>query len=202
MVTLEMTPCPSCAIPLPPGQRFCSRCGAMIAPRSTPEPRDNASAPPPCWWCGVRPAEPAAEAAYEMHRDVSRSRSLTGAGSIRTTTRWRSLTAPIPRCAVCARVHTVTRRLQTTGMWLGLLLGMPVWLLLFAGTGGSGIGLLLGLALGFPGSMLWARLLGRWIGRRRGQRRQSRPWEAGASYPPVMRLIAEGWRPGKPWNVR
>jgi hypothetical protein len=137
-----------------------------------------------------------------MHRDASRSRSLTGAGSIRTTTRSSRLVEMVPRCALCARAHTVTRRLKTTGLWLGLLLGMPIWLLFFVGTEGSGPGLLLGLALGFPGSMVWARLLGGWFGHRRERSRGSRPWEGGAGYPAVKRQIAEGWRPGKPWGVR
>lgn len=161
-------------------------------------PSELPAALEPCWFCRGRPAEPPAEAQYELHRDVQRGYTTQG-GRLGGRVRYRQLLVRVPRCSLCRGAHIWAHRWAMAGFWLGLLLGTVVGMALILVSRSPGV-MLLGL-VALPAGM-WA---GAWLGRRlyelRATKRGAGRWRSGDGYPTVAAQIAQGWRPGKPFLV-
>ncbi len=193
------TTCGRCGTENPVGSRFCRACGdpaGMTQPAPAPDS-------PSCWYCDRRPAEQRSVAEVLMYADAKRSfAGLTGSG-YRTRIEWRSGTVSVPRCPTCMGGHKAAYRWERAGLWAGILLGGPIFLLLVAASSGSGLGMLAGMVAGVPGSFLWAWQLGKWIGERRAAGAGTRPYKPRSrAHPAVALQLTQGWRLGKPRGVR
>ncbi|HSL83041.1 MAG TPA: hypothetical protein VLF66_09700 [Thermoanaerobaculia bacterium] len=138
-----------------------------------------------CFFCGDAP--PAAEVAVEvkLHGEVVRV-PVPGGVQIR----WRSLTAKVPRCPACKEAQVRLAASTGVGGVLGGLAGVGgCFATMESDTGWLSVVLaivLLSVGLG----------LGRFVGRR-GAKTGIRGEGEASQFPPVRRLLAEGWSVGE-----
>lgn len=126
-----------------------------------------------CWFCKEAKAEMAHVLTVPMHGNVDRKWQFGG-----TQVTWSKLTAKVPRCAKCKKAHSTSTNMGCGLGVAGALLGS------FAFPVGTIVGLIVGVAVG----AIIARVI-----RPRGTVSQS----AKASYPPIQKLLNEGWAFGE-----
>ena len=127
-----------------------------------------------CWFCKRSKAEPAHELEVPMHGNVQRNWQIGG-----TRITWRTLTAKVPRCGPCKEAHS-----KVAGKWTGAAAGAAV---------GTAIMPVIGSAIGF----FAGRALGRLVDQKMRLPDGVQAETAKATYPPIQKLISEGWALGE-----
>jgi len=109
-----------------------------------------------------------------MHGNVLHHREFTG-----TRVTWRTLTAKVPRCASCKEAHS-----KVAGKWTGAAAGAAI---------GTAVMPVIGSAIGFFAGKALGRLVDQKMRLPDGVQAES----AKSTYPPIQKLISEGWAFGE-----
>jgi hypothetical protein len=127
-----------------------------------------------CWFCKNNKAEDTHVLEVPMHGNVERHWRIGG-----TRITWRTLTAKVPRCPTCKEAHS-----KVAGKWTGAAAGAAV---------GTAIMPVIGSAIGFFAGKAIGRLVDQKMRLPDGVQAES----AKATYPPIQKLINEGWAFGE-----
>lgn len=127
-----------------------------------------------CWFCKRNPAEDANVLEVPMHGNVLHHREFTG-----TRVTWRTLAAKVPRCASCKEAHS-----KVAGKWTGAAAGAAI---------GTAVMPVIGSAIGFFAGKALGRLVDQKMRLPDGVQAES----AKSTYPPIQKLINEGWAFGE-----
>ena len=127
-----------------------------------------------CWFCRKNKAEMSHVLEVPMHGNVERHWQFGG-----TRTTYRTLTAKVPRCPTCKEAHS-----KVAGKWTGAAAGAAV---------GTAVLPVIGSAIGFFAGAALGRLVDKKMRLPDGVQAES----AKATYPPIQKLIGEGWAFGE-----